>query len=222
MPHIRVTPKSGDGEEEKDLEAVTPSPPAPPSPSARKATTKLPPTYTFTATVATPNLSSESVTLTLDTTGQHTLSWTEPLTLKGGNDTLPAGSCNLYLFPAVDGKPVSGGILAVLKEVVLAAATDKSSKLFDEPDAVGAYPIHAVTVANTDDAIVMSGMLLDAKPELLTQVHGMHRAGFPLFTGESSLHICCVNKRVDLLNKMIEIASTRLPKEEVSSPLQQI
>ena len=92
------------------------------------------------------------------------------------------------------------------EEVVLAAATDKSSKLFDEPDAVGAYPIHAVTVANTDDAIVMSGMLLDAKPELLTQVHGMHRAGFPLFAGESSLHICCVNKRVDLLNKMIEIA----------------
>ena len=83
-----------------------------------------------------------------------------------------------------------------------------------ESDAVGAFPIHAVTVANTEDAIVMSGMLLEARPQLLTQVHALHRAGFPLFTGESSLHICCVNKRVDLLNKMIDLAATKLTKEE--------
>ena len=207
MPAERVAPNKG----VDDVEAGPPSPPASPKKAAAE-----PPSFSFTATVQTPKLSAESVALTLDTSGQHTLSWTEPLSLKGSGDALPAGSCNLYLFPAVNGTPVSGELLSVLQELLLAADVDESSKLFDVSDAVGAFPIHAVTVANTNDAIVMSGMLLEAKPSLLTQVHAMHRAGFPLFTGESSLHICCVNKRVDLLNKMIDLASERLTEEEVS------
>ena len=46
------------------------------------------------------------------------------------------------LFPAVDG--TKGAQLEVIRPDVL---------LFDEPDAVGAFLIHAITVANTDDNV---------------------------------------------------------------------
>ena len=93
MPHLRVTPKGGSVEEEEDLEAVSPAPPA--SPLNSRKTAQLPPSFTFTATVATPKLSNDKVTLTLDTAGQHTLSWTEPLSIKGAEETLPAGDAAL-------------------------------------------------------------------------------------------------------------------------------
>ena len=171
--------------------------------------------------VATPEFTTASVTVTLDTTGQHTLSWNEALALQSTPDEqLPPGACNLYLFPAVDGTPTNGKLLEVLKSLLLAIATDESCNFFDLPDAVGAFPIHAVTVANTDQAVIMSQELVSARPNLLTQVHAKHRAGFPLFTGESCLHICAVNKREDLLLRMVSIAAEKLSKDEASALFQ--
>ena len=90
-----------------------------------------------------------------------------------------------------------------------------------QPDAVGALPIHAITVANTDEAVALSGELNEAMPDrLLGQVHVLHRAGFPLFTGESSLHICCVNKREDLLCKMIDLVRTKLTSKQATELFQ--
>ena len=52
-------------------------------------------------------------------------------------------------------------------------------------------------------------------PQLIKQTHVLHRAGFPLFTGESSLHICAVNQREALLCTLIELAVKHLSRDEV-------
>lgn len=159
------------------------------------------------------------VDVVLDTSGQHTLSWSAPIALKG-EQALPPGSCNMYLFPAVilaDGTALvpEGAQLAALKALVVGMTTDPSCNFAKTPDEVGAFPIHAVTVANTEEAINLSEMMFVANPKLLLpQVHAMHRAGFPLFTGESSLHICCVNRREKLLLKLIQLMMSELPREE--------
>lgn len=212
----RIGPKKGEGDA-----AAEDEPPASPS-LAKRLTSRIstkamvPPSYRFTETVSTGEwFTADSVTLTLDTTGQHTLSWDIELTLKASPTVvLPPGACNLYLFPAVDGKPVSDRPLAVLNQLLLAIVLDKACTFFDRSDEVGAFPIHAITVANTDDAVALSGELVTARPSLLTQVHVNHRAGFPLFAGESCLHICAVNVREALFCKMIDLTVSQLPKEQ--------
>ena len=42
-------------------------------------------------------------------------------------------------------------------------------------------------------------------------MHVNHRAGFPLFAGESLLHIACVNQQEELLCLMLQLAEQRLP-----------
>ena len=146
MPHLRINPKDNGQTEVEELEegtVVTPlnttSPPTSPDTgqkrldsATRRATAKLPPSFMHHAEVSTPQLSTTSTSLTLDTTGQHTLSWTEELSLKATPEAiLPPGSCNLYLFPAVDGVPASGGALDVLKALLLAVVSDPSCHFFE-------------------------------------------------------------------------------------------
>ena len=153
-------------------------------------------------TVAIPSVEPEQITLTLDTSGQHTVTWSVPFAAKDSlAEKVPAGSCNLYLYPAlVDGAigPLSAQQVQAL-QTLLVGMVDAASTLWQVPDVVGAYPIHAVVVANTLEALALSEAMFEANPRLLTQVHAKHRAGFPLFTGESALHIATVNKREDLL-----------------------
>ena len=44
-----------------------------------------------------------SIPFTWDTSGQHTLTWTQPIRMRirGTTSTLGAGSCNLYTYPSV-------------------------------------------------------------------------------------------------------------------------
>lgn len=229
MPNVRVlSPEKGlggDADEVTDVEAfdavappkekITP----PPSPS-QKPTAE--PTFVHTCTVNIPALDPSSIELTLDTTGQHTLSWTTDLTLKDqGSDVLPAGSCNLYLTPGVklasngEAFAPTAGAFGALKALMAGLFVDASCPFATIPDAVGAFPIHAITVANTDGALEISEACFTANPKLLlSQLHTNHRAGFPLFFGESSLHICCVNRREGLLLKMLELMAASLTKEE--------
>ena len=100
---------------------------------------------------AVANAEPGRVAVRLDTSGQHTLSWDVKLKASDGSGTLPAGSLNLYLFPAMatsDGELYvpEGGALALLQAVLVAIGTDPSSSLFDQPDLVGAMPIHALAV----------------------------------------------------------------------------
>ena len=52
-----------------------------------------------------------------------------------------------------------------------------------------------------------ASMVFRANPRLLLQLHVKHRAGFPLFTGESILHVCCVNLHEGLLCELIDLLS---------------
>lgn len=190
-------------------------PPPPATPSKRATTSKLPPSFIFNATVETPAFTSPAVDVKLDATGQHTISWSAQLALKAApSAVVPPGSCNVYLFPAVDGTPLKGAQLEVLRQLILAIANDRTCRFFDEPDAVGAFLIHAITVANTDDAVELSSDLVSSRPILLTQVHVNHRAGFPLFAGESCLHICAVNRREALFCRMIDLTTRQLGKDQ--------
>ena len=61
---------------------------------------------------------------------------------------LPAGVCNLYLFPKIVPKgdslpqPPSAAGVAVLNHFIRSIAEHRA---FDQPDPVGAYPIHALS-----------------------------------------------------------------------------
>jgi hypothetical protein len=163
------------------------------------------------------------VEATLDTTAQHTLSWKSSITFDGA--TLPTAACNLYTFPLCcalggtnDGIKFSptGGQLKVLKQLLVALAIDEACPFFFQQDEVGAFVMHAIVVCNTEPALELSAEIYRRVPKLLTQTHVLHRAGFPLFTGESSFHICCVNRREDLLCELLQLALDNLTRQEVT------
>ena len=163
------------------------------------------------------------VEATLDITAQHTLSWKSPITFDGVS--LPQASCNLYTFPlccALGGTDTgikftpNGGQLKVLNQLLIALATDEACPFFFKQDEVGAFVMHAIVVCNTDPSLEVSAEIYRRVPKLLTQTHVLHRAGFPLFTGESSFHICCVNRREDLLCELLQLALDKLTHLEVT------
>ena len=143
-----------------------------------------------------------TVDVVLDVRNQHTLSWASDISWTsdspcGGDEGLPSGSCNLYLFPAcTSAAGVSmapqGNALAALEALIIGLATDPGCKLLEIPDFVGAFPPHAIAVANTRESTALASALYAANPQLLRLVHVNQQAGTPLFTGESVLHICAV------------------------------
>ena len=164
-------------------------------------------------------VSPKELNVRLDTTGQNTLVWDEALEAADGSATLPQGSANLYLFPAIttdDGATVEaeGGMLQILQALLLAVCTE--TDIFDcQADVVGAMPLHSLMVANTPAAIETCRRVYTANPRLLLQLHRKHRAGFPLFTGESTLHICAVNQQEELLVYLVQLALSSLGREDV-------
>ena len=123
------------------------------------------------------------VRVVLNSTGQHTLEWPQPL--RSGGTTIPAGSLNLYTFPG----PFAGAELAIIRRVLLEIAAN-APRLYETPDPVGAYVIHALCVCNTEESIRITVELCQVMPSLLLQTH----SGQP-FLGESLLHICAANRR---------------------------
>ena len=123
----------------------------------------------------------------LDVSGQHTLRWAavemrlldgalQPVHSKDCNMSLPAGECNLYTFPLVrmDGADalLDGDELHALTELILALATDPATaEMMLTPDCVGAYPIHALLVANTEASLALAMRLFRAEPSLMLQPH---------------------------------------------------
>jgi hypothetical protein len=164
-----------------------------------------------------------AVQTTLDTSGQHLLTWNSSIMLDGV--TLPAASCNLYQFPLCS--PVasgpqfmpSGTQLEALKQLLIALATDELCPFFTTPDEVGALIMHAFVVGNTETSLELAAEIYRKVPKLVAQTHAMHRGGVPLFVGESSLHICCVNRREDLLCELLQIALDNLSRKEVAALL---
>ena len=90
-------------------------------------------------TLTVPGLSPSSVTVKLDTTGQHTFSWYVPIALEDAFDQpLPPGSLNLYLFPTVtldDGSMITpeGPRLDALKALLKAMVVDDDCTFATKP-----------------------------------------------------------------------------------------
>ena len=172
-------------------------------------------------------LNKSPVRITLDVSGQHTLRWAaiemqlldgalQPVHSTDCNISLPAGECNLYTFPSVkiDGADaiLDGDDLDALTEMILALATDPATAdLMLTPDCVGAYPIHALLVANTEASLGLAMRLFRSEPGLMLQPHAQRGP----FVGENCLHIVAANSKEDELLEMLDLAIARLPGDMV-------
>ena len=224
------------------------TPPPPPSKALRRFQTysELSSGTQLPLELHTSSLAPKRLAVVLDVNTQHTLSWTHnigptaeglapggPLANLGMNrdDELPAGSCNLYLYPevVVEGGQsarypmgrfrAEGAQLQLLNRMLLEIALSPGSAFFETPDQVGAFVIHALMVCNTRESLDLSWKIYKAVPSLLKQLHVDHRDGFPLFSGESALHICCVNKQEELLCLMLDLAVQKLSAAEFEALL---
>ena len=159
----------------------------------------------------------------LDSTGQHILSWENPITILPEDDgkfvRLSAGQVNLYFFPMFTDDPKApprklvGGELKVLQRLV-AALIAEPCDITGLHDLVGASPVHALLVANNDAALDTVMAMFRAKPNLMYQTHVTARFGDPVFNGENCLIIAAVNRREKQVCEMIEIARQHLQAEE--------
>ena len=110
---------------------------------------------------------------------QHVLIWDEPISI--GGMVLPPGSCNLYSFPAfISREPgqegdqcvPTGKQLELLCRLVLAAVSLQDGRVWCScVDASGAYPVHALLIANTSPSIALALIILRQLPHLLLQQH---------------------------------------------------
>ena len=153
----------------------------------------------------------------------HTLSWDVDIrdaTFNEDEDdgdgiALPKGACTLYLYPRVTTTLEPRGFLPeaagerALRMMLVSVATHTDA--FEVPDPVGAYAIHALVVCNTEASLAVSLDMYRLRPHWLTQVH----APSGPFSGESALHICCVNTREALLIELVQLAVAALHPAQV-------
>ena len=103
-----------------------------------------------------------------------------------------------------------GGAVKAESSAVKAEATSERSRSsrsrsrmdpFMVPDASGAYPLHALLVANTKASIELALRIMELRPDLITQAHGPGR-----FVGENALHILAVNRRYEAFERLVGLA----------------
>lgn len=154
-------------------------------------------------------------------TGPHILQWDEPVHAasdRAGEPVLPAGSCNLYLYPQVVTELEPRGITAkaegvhVLHLILMDLA--KESDRFDQSDGVGAYPIHCLMIRDSEASLKLAGAIFEAVPRMLTLLHGDG-----LYKGESSLHVAIVNQHEDLFLHLLDLAIRNLSTNQVETLL---
>ena len=166
---------------------------------------------------------SNELEIEYDIDGPSTMKWkSDVLNESDGSVVLPAGFIVLYIFPKVitvttgpDGAPKFGvptpaspAGVRVLNALLMALATETGA--LDQPDPVGAYAIHCLMVCNSPQSLELSMALYERLPHWILRVHGKGD-----YCGESALHIVAVNKREDLLVRLIKLAFERLDPEEV-------
>ena len=167
-----------------------------------------------------------TVTLKLNFSEQHTVSWSSPLTTLHGTNCLPPGECNLYQFPLVNfpGEQRSAADLPewgvdILRAAVLQLCTaphvlKSGSDPASIADNAGAYLLHGLLIANTAAALALALDILKHRPALLTQAH----AAGP-FVGENHLHVLAVNQRQDEVCSLLSLAVEHLDDDSLRSLL---
>jgi hypothetical protein len=143
------------------------------------------------------------VFVTMESKGQSTLRWAHPIFMDGVY--LPADALNLYMYPA----GYRGKQLELLHDVLVHLAAHTS--MLEQPDSVGAYPIHALLLADTPEAHALVLAVLELNPALMLQLHDPSGP----FRGEGCLHILCVNHREELACRMVELAKLSFTREQL-------
>ena len=155
--------------------------------------------------------------LSLDYTAKHTIAWEAPL------GELPAGECCVYVYPMVKtvgsaaAVSVGGAQLAALRSALIALVPESSDAASDPmlvADASGARLVHGLLIANNDEALSLAYDMFAARPALLPLPH----LEGP-FVGENALHVLAVNRRHEMLRRLLELAAAHLDDAALSQLL---
>lgn len=144
------------------------------------------------------------VFVSMESKGQSTLRWKHPIFIDGVY--VPADGLNLYTYP----QGYRGAQLELLKGILVHLAAH--TNLLEQPDSVGAYPIHALLLADTPEAHDLVLAVLELNPALMLQ---LHEPTGP-FRGEGCLHILCANQREELACRMVEMAKLSFTREQLT------
>ena len=185
-------------DEPQDKAATAPKAPAKPKGPVRVSTSK--------------KLGAAGGDFVLVSEGQHTLKWADSIKMENSDETVPPGELNLYTYPG----GFSGAALDIIRGNLVQMAKD-APQVYETPDLVGAYVIHALIVCNTDASLEVAFQIIDVLPRLLLQTHSGTAVVKDIFTGEGSIHIVCVNRREEYACKMIDIAQKNFTEEEFRS-----
>lgn len=191
----------------------------------KKSEAAIAPVKKFDLEVSLDGFVPSCVAVQFDIDGPLTLSWDADILLKSrvgkvdeGETDLPKGACVFYLFPTVfteleprGVQPTQAGVGA-LRAMISCLALQTSA--FDVSDPVGAFPLHALMVCNTDASIATAMAMYKHRPRWLMQVH----AKGP-YAGESALHIALVNQREEHFISMVRLAMRELLPGQVEDLL---
>ena len=87
---------------------------------------------------------------------------------------------------------------------------------FHVPDASGAYPVHALLIANTHDSVALAMRLFAARPELIPQSHSSGA-----YRNENALHILAANRRESEFIQLVDLGVAALDDARLTTMLLQ-
>ena len=149
-----------------------------------------------------------SVMVSCRLAGQFSVQWSE------AEGHFPAGQSNLYTLCDEQGKPEIDWIIRGL-------AKQHPQVVEKAEDAVGAKLVHGLLLANSERSVNLAVKLFKINPQLLLGTHGQHSRDKPVFSGEGSMHIVAVNKRLAAAKAMVRTAVRHLTPAQVLEMLSQ-
>mmetsp|Transcript_28110 Transcript_28110/g.68195 ORF Transcript_28110/g.68195 Transcript_28110/m.68195 type:complete len:932 (+) Transcript_28110:113-2908(+) len=189
---------------------------------------------TLASDTADPNSTPRSATIehAYEGTGQqHEIRWKSTISMQINGEAveLEPARANVQEFPSVrfanvastieddygDAVNLVGLQLEVFERLLLATLDETKDGFWSKHDGVMCKPIHALALSNTEEAISLLVHLVTGRPELLLDVHG---EGF--FTGENLLHVLIVNRREEYVCQLLDIAITKLPRDQAKEVME--
>ena len=150
----------------------------------------------------------EQVRVSCKLDGQFSLEWSE---VPG---RFPAGRINLYFL-------LDNHEMPELEWIIRGLTEQHPQVVAQAEDSVGAKLVHGLLLANNERTVQLAVELFEIHPPLLLGTHGQHSDNKPVFSGEASLHIVAVNKRVAAAEAMVRTAVRCLTPAQVLEMLTQ-
>jgi len=98
----------------------------------------------------------------------------------------------------------------------------KQSEFRNHRDRVGATPLLAILVGNSEEALRLCTRLVESVPSYMLVIHDGEPGLQRLFSEESALHLLVVNKHYDHFLRWLRLAKARLSGEEVQRLLSRV